>query len=195
MQTILLEYRIRVAALVRLQRGPQGESWSSRDSGRGAVGGSILRASQRWRVQPWPIRSTFRHGRPLSNFSCRRPCLALRTWTWIQGTCPESPYPSGPPVLGRNIRAHCSYVRLSSLNRIAFSDLRYCFDSESLYESNELKKDAKSSAALLASKVYYFLGEYDEALSFALGAGHAFEAESRALGSEEYVETVVCAYN
>jgi hypothetical protein len=34
------------------------------------------------------------------------------------------------------------------------------------------------------------LGEYDEALSFALGAGNAFEAESRAYGAEEYVETV-----
>jgi demethoxyubiquinone hydroxylase (CLK1/Coq7/Cat5 family) len=42
--------------------------------------------------------------------------------------------------------------------------------------------------------VYYFLGEYDEALSFALGAGNAFEAESRAFGAEEYVETVVCEW-
>lgn len=65
---------------------------------------------------------------------------------------------------------------------------------EALYESNELSKNAQHSAALLASKVYYFLGEYDEALSFALGAGHAFQAESRAYGSEEYVETVVCEY-
>ncbi|KII93864.1 hypothetical protein PLICRDRAFT_36086 [Plicaturopsis crispa FD-325 SS-3] len=62
---------------------------------------------------------------------------------------------------------------------------------ESLYESNDLPKDARDSAALLASKVYYFLGEYDEALSFALGAGSAFEAESRGRGAEEYVETVV----
>jgi len=62
---------------------------------------------------------------------------------------------------------------------------------EALYESNELSKHARDSAALLASKVYYFLGEYDEALSFALGAGNAFEAESRAYGAEEYVETVV----
>ena len=61
-----------------------------------------------------------------------------------------------------------------------------------LYESDDLPKDARDSAALLASKVYYFLGEYDEALSFALGAGGAFEAESRVVGSEEYVETVVC---
>ncbi|KAH8120111.1 26S proteasome regulatory complex, non-ATPase subcomplex, Rpn2/Psmd1 subunit [Phellopilus nigrolimitatus] len=62
---------------------------------------------------------------------------------------------------------------------------------ESLYESSDLPKEARDSAALLASKVYYFLGEYDEALSFALGAGPAFEAESRVFGSEEYIETVV----
>lgn len=43
--------------------------------------------------------------------------------------------------------------------------------------------------------MYYYLGEYDESLSFALGAGSAFEAEARASGSEEYVETVVCAYS
>ncbi|KAI5122570.1 hypothetical protein M0805_004787 [Coniferiporia weirii] len=62
---------------------------------------------------------------------------------------------------------------------------------ESLYESSDLPKEARDSAALLASKVYYFLGEYDEALSFALGAGPAFGAESRVFGSEEYIETVV----
>ncbi|KZT05866.1 26S proteasome regulatory complex non-ATPase subcomplex Rpn2/Psmd1 subunit [Laetiporus sulphureus 93-53] len=62
---------------------------------------------------------------------------------------------------------------------------------ESLYESEELPKEAHDAAALLASKVYYYLGEYDETLSFALGAGSAFEAESRAPGSEEYVETVI----
>ena len=63
-----------------------------------------------------------------------------------------------------------------------------------MYESDELPKESRDTAALLASKVYYYLGEYDEALSFALGAGPAFEAESRAQGSEEYVETVVCEY-
>ncbi|KAF8898847.1 hypothetical protein BD779DRAFT_1666615 [Infundibulicybe gibba] len=62
---------------------------------------------------------------------------------------------------------------------------------ESLYESEELPQAARDNAALLASKVYYFLGEYDEALSFALGAGSAFEAETRVYGSEEFVETVV----
>ncbi|KAI8980724.1 26S proteasome regulatory complex non-ATPase subcomplex Rpn2/Psmd1 subunit [Trametes punicea] len=62
---------------------------------------------------------------------------------------------------------------------------------ESLYESEELPQEAHDQAALLASKVYYYLGEYDEALSFALGAGSAFEADSRSPGSAEYVETVV----
>ncbi|KAJ6575008.1 D-isomer specific 2-hydroxyacid dehydrogenase [Mycena capillaripes] len=62
---------------------------------------------------------------------------------------------------------------------------------ESLHENDDLPKQARDSAALLASKVYYFLAEYDEALSFALGAGPAFEAETRAYGSEEYVETVL----
>lgn len=46
-------------------------------------------------------------------------------------------------------------------------------------------------AALLASKVYYFLGEYDEALSLTLGAGNAFEAANRVYGAEEYAETLV----
>ncbi|KIJ45113.1 hypothetical protein M422DRAFT_29967 [Sphaerobolus stellatus SS14] len=62
---------------------------------------------------------------------------------------------------------------------------------ETLYESEGLPKEYRDTAALLASKVYYYLGEYDEALSFALGAGSVFEAESRAPGSEEYVETIV----
>ena len=55
-----------------------------------------------------------------------------------------------------------------------------------------LPQEAHDSAALLASKVYYYLGEYDEALSFALGAGSAFENDTRGPGSEEYVETIVC---
>ncbi|KAG7099168.1 hypothetical protein E1B28_001039 [Marasmius oreades] len=62
---------------------------------------------------------------------------------------------------------------------------------ESLYDNDELPTEARDSAALLASKVYYYLGENDEALSFALGAGSAFEAEYRGRGSEEYVETVL----
>lgn len=68
----------------------------------------------------------------------------------------------------------------------------FFFCSESLYESDHLPKHARDLAALLASKVYYYLGEYDEALSFALGAGSAFEIEARDYSSGEYVETVIC---
>jgi 26S proteasome regulatory subunit N2 len=70
--------------------------------------------------------------------------------------------------------------------------MRYYLSSESLYESEELPQDARDAAALLASKVYYYLGEYDEALSFALNAGSAFEHEGVTPGAEEYVETVIC---
>ena len=73
---------------------------------------------------------------------------------------------------------------------LPITHLRY---SESLYESDKFPKQARDLAALLASKVYYYLGEYDEALSFALGAGNAFEAEARENSSSEYVETVICA--
>ena len=58
----------------------------------------------------------------------------------------------------------------------------------------ELPKEARDFAALLASKVYYFLGEYDESLSFALGAGKAFEEETYKQGLEEYMETIVCGF-
>lgn len=43
-------------------------------------------------------------------------------------------------------------------------------------------------AALVASKVYFHLGEFDESLSFALGAGPLFDVERK----DEYVDTVVC---
>jgi len=66
--------------------------------------------------------------------------------------------------------------------------------SETLYESDDIPRPARDVAALVASKVYYFLGEYDEALSFALGSGNAFHVEARTPGSEEYVETMTCMF-
>ncbi|KAJ3068676.1 proteasome regulatory particle base subunit [Podochytrium sp. JEL0797] len=57
---------------------------------------------------------------------------------------------------------------------------------EILYEDAGFKH--RELAALVASKVYYNLGEYDESLSFALGAGKLFEPS---LKSSEYVETIV----
>ena len=73
--------------------------------------------------------------------------------------------------------------------------IRVCISQrcrESLYESPDLPIEARNSAALLASKVYYYLEEYDEALTFALGAGNAFQQDSGTPGDGEYIETLIC---
>ncbi|KAG8936517.1 proteasome regulatory particle base subunit [Tulasnella sp. 418] len=62
---------------------------------------------------------------------------------------------------------------------------------EELYENASLPKDAQELAALVLSKVFYYLGQYDEALSFALRAQRAFFEDGSRPGAEEYVETVV----
>ncbi|KAF8293629.1 26S proteasome regulatory complex non-ATPase subcomplex Rpn2 Psmd1 subunit [Clavulina sp. PMI_390] len=59
------------------------------------------------------------------------------------------------------------------------------------FHDNSTSKDVRDLAALIASKVYYYLAEYDEALSFALGAGNLFDVERKKTESAEYVETVV----
>ncbi|ORX44150.1 hypothetical protein BCR36DRAFT_586280 [Piromyces finnis] len=56
---------------------------------------------------------------------------------------------------------------------------------EVLYEDEQFKH--RNLAALVASKVYYHLGEFDESMSFALGAGDLFDSSI----SNEYVETIV----
>lgn len=56
---------------------------------------------------------------------------------------------------------------------------------EVLYEDEKFKY--RNLAALVASKVYYHLGEFDESMSFALGAGDLFDSSI----SNEYVETIV----
>jgi hypothetical protein len=58
--------------------------------------------------------------------------------------------------------------------------------SEILYENESFKQ--RQLAALVASKVYYHLGEYEEALSFALGAGKLFDTALKT----EYVDTIIC---
>ena len=40
--------------------------------------------------------------------------------------------------------------------------------------------------------MYYYLEEYDEALTFALGAGNAFQQDSSIPGDDEYIETLIC---
>ena len=65
---------------------------------------------------------------------------------------------------------------------------------EELYEGFALPKDARELAALVLSKVFYYLGQYDESLSFALRAGRAFQTASSQPGAEEYMETIVCEF-
>lgn len=40
--------------------------------------------------------------------------------------------------------------------------------------------------------MYYYLEEYDEALTFALGAGNAFQKDSGIPRDDEYIETLIC---
>ncbi len=60
--------------------------------------------------------------------------------------------------------------------------------SEMLYENEEFKD--RNLAALVASKVYYHLGSFDNALQYALGAGKLFNLDE----STEYVETIIGNY-
>ena len=45
----------------------------------------------------------------------------------------------------------------------------------------------REMAALVASKVYYHLGSYEDSLNYALGAGKFFDVSS----SSQYVETII----
>ncbi|GAB5594033.1 proteasome regulatory particle base subunit [Umbelopsis nana] len=56
---------------------------------------------------------------------------------------------------------------------------------EILYEDSEFSE--RELAALVASKVYYHLGELDDALTFALGAGNLFDVSQKS----EYVDTII----
>ncbi|EGG01079.1 uncharacterized protein MELLADRAFT_50220 [Melampsora larici-populina 98AG31] len=64
---------------------------------------------------------------------------------------------------------------------------------EVLYEDDRLSASTRSLAALVASKVYYHLGDLAESLQFALGAGDRFEVQRvGTIGTDgEFVETVV----
>ncbi|PIN11261.1 26S proteasome regulatory complex, subunit RPN2/PSMD1 [Handroanthus impetiginosus] len=56
---------------------------------------------------------------------------------------------------------------------------------ESLYEDEEF--DQRQLAALLVSKVFYYLGELDDSLSYALGAGPQFDVSA----DSDYVHTLL----
>uniref|UniRef100_A0A2P2MRH5 26S proteasome non-ATPase regulatory subunit 1 homolog n=1 Tax=Rhizophora mucronata TaxID=61149 RepID=A0A2P2MRH5_RHIMU len=58
---------------------------------------------------------------------------------------------------------------------------------ESLYEDEEFDQHQRQLAALLVSKVFYYLGELDDSLSYALGAGSLFDVSE----DSNYVHTLL----
>jgi 26S proteasome regulatory subunit N2 len=57
--------------------------------------------------------------------------------------------------------------------------------SEILHEDRAFNEH--ELAALVASKVYYHLGSFEDSLTYALGAGDLFDVNSRT----EYVDTII----
>lgn len=58
---------------------------------------------------------------------------------------------------------------------------------ESLYEDEEFDQHQRQLAALLVSKVFYYLGELNDSLSYALGAGPLFDVSQ----DSDYVHTLL----
>ncbi|XP_015887493.2 26S proteasome non-ATPase regulatory subunit 1 homolog A [Ziziphus jujuba] len=58
---------------------------------------------------------------------------------------------------------------------------------ESLYEDEEFDQHQRQLAALVASKVFYYLGELNDSLSYALGAGSLFDVSE----DSDYVHTLL----
>ena len=56
-----------------------------------------------------------------------------------------------------------------------------------MYEDKMYPSEVRQLAALVASKVYYHLGSYEDSLSYALGAGPLFDVTH----GSQYVETII----
>jgi 26S proteasome regulatory subunit N2 len=61
----------------------------------------------------------------------------------------------------------------------------YSIFSEILYEDETFPQ--RNLAALVASKVFFHLGSFEDSLTYALGAGSLFDVNSRT----EYVDTII----
>lgn len=76
--------------------------------------------------------------------------------------------------------------KLNSIVDVFWAEISENVDKiEVLYEDASFKKS--ELAALVASKVYYHLGAFEESLTFALGAGSLFNVND----TSEYVETII----
>eukprot|EP00882_Tetradesmus_deserticola_P022563 GHRQ01024485.1.p1 GENE.GHRQ01024485.1~~GHRQ01024485.1.p1 ORF type:complete len:171 (+),score=41.52 GHRQ01024485.1:221-733(+) len=81
---------------------------------------------------------------------------------------------------------HYALVHLNKVvHEFWFQIASYIGSVEALYEDDEFKD--RELAALIASKVFYHLGELDSALTYALGAGAHFDVDEQS----EYVQTLV----
>lgn len=70
-----------------------------------------------------------------------------------------------------------------------FYSLKYSICSEILHEDKLFQQH--ELAALVASKVYYHLGSFEDSLTYALGAGELFDVNAR----NEYVDTTIGMLN
>ena len=81
-------------------------------------------------------------------------------------------------------------LALDRLNQIV--DQFWAEISESIRKIEGLYEDDKFTnrqlAALIASKVYYHLNEFDDSLQFALGAGHLFDVNKK---DDEYINKII----
>lgn len=69
--------------------------------------------------------------------------------------------------------------------KLVINSTSFATSSEILHEDKEF--DQHKLAALVASKVYYHLGAFEDSLTYALGAGELFDVNAR----NEYVDTIV----
>ncbi|MBA0556171.1 hypothetical protein Golob_026296, partial [Gossypium lobatum] len=67
------------------------------------------------------------------------------------------------------------------------ADIKLVVSRESLYEDEEFDQHQRQLAALLVSKVFYYLGELNDSLSYALGAGPLFDVSE----DSDYVHTLL----
>lgn len=82
----------------------------------------------------------------------------------------------------RRYLTELSLVRFFPLTMLTRKSL---FFSEILHEDKTFPQH--ELAALVASKVYYHLGSFEDSLTYALGAGHLFDVTT----NSEYVQTTI----
>lgn len=88
-------------------------------------------------------------------------------------------------ILAGNFRSRRKNVRII-VDCLCYVCLNNCFIySEILHEDKQFGQH--DLAALVASKVYYHLGAFEDSLTYALGAGALFDVNAR----NEYVDTII----